>query len=162
MINGKRADTMAKLFVPYCGDLLTLTANWEFTLHWEGRNGAMWKALGVEDEDGDFSWRIHDEVKVAIETLGGRVNRSTQYNHEATLKVSLPEGTVLKVDRVYVRNGNSADFNSLTFRIMECGDPRLVRKRFWARLHDVNAMEIRDEDPETACRERAFKKLKSM
>lgn len=61
-------------------------------------------------------------------------------------KFSLPKGTILQVDRIYIRQGGEK-FSSLTFIIKESPDPRLLSTkklfgkqgiRFWAKLVDVN------------------------
>lgn len=59
-------------------------------------------------------------------------------------KVSIPEGTVLTVDRIYIRQGQT-DFNSVTFRVFDSPDELLMCKpkpRFWAKLSDVNQIEF--------------------
>ena len=51
--------------------------------------------------------------------------------------VTLPEGTELSIERMFIRKG-SEDYNSVTFR-GEVGHLGVLRKvRFWARLDDVN------------------------
>lgn len=67
--------------------------------------------------------------------------------------VTLPAGTVLAVDRIYIRKGNG-DYSSLTFYVkstsLEALQPSTLkargfkggRKRFWAKLADVNTIEM--------------------
>lgn len=52
------------------------------------------------------------------------------------LKHTLPAGTVLKVDRVYIR-GNHRDYDSVTFRVVG-----VKNARFWVKLHDANTIEF--------------------
>ena len=47
----------------------------------------------------------------------------------------LPVGTVLTIDRIYIRKGAN-DYSSLSFWALLPGDKK--RFRFWAKLHDVN------------------------
>lgn len=53
--------------------------------------------------------------------------------------VTLPTGTNLKVDRVYIRKG-AKDFSSITFFMVL---PEKKSVRFWAKIPDVNTMEGR-------------------
>lgn len=64
------------------------------------------------------------------------------------LKVTLPAGTVLKLDRIYIRKGNS-EYDSLSFFIKRYGKDGEIRKtstnskgslRFWSKLDDCNKM----------------------
>jgi len=110
-----------KLQIPDIGDKLTLQTTWSFTLHCERRNVDLWYMFTNEA----FNWQ--------------GTNKTT--------KVSLPKNTVLIVDRVYIRKGLK-DFSSLSFRIESCPlkflDPnkKLNKKRFWAKLVDVNTMSV--------------------
>lgn len=68
-----------------------------------------------------------------------------QYGTDFTLDA----GTMLSIDRVYIRRGLS-DFSSLTFNIIDTTTKHLAdkkkfaggRRRFWAKLEDVNRMRI--------------------
>jgi hypothetical protein len=106
-----------KLQIPDIGDKLTLQNNWSFTLYCEYRNSVLWKIF----TDKEFSWQDR------------RLNKTTE--------VSLPKNTILIVDRVYIRQG-AKDFSSLSFRIESCPNKQLNKKRFWAKLLDVNTMSI--------------------
>lgn len=56
--------------------------------------------------------------------------------------ISLPKGTELKIDRIYIRKGKD-DYSSVTFYIEDCPDKTFVPKkkiRFWAKLSDVNTI----------------------
>jgi hypothetical protein len=55
--------------------------------------------------------------------------------------VTLPKDTILKVDRIYIRQG-SEDFDSVTFRISDCPNKDLIKKRFWVKLDDANKLEF--------------------
>jgi len=65
-----------------------------------------------------------------------------------TVTITIPTGTQLKVDRIYIRKG-MADFSSITFNIISSPDPRFNpgkglkgKRRFWAKLHDANELEF--------------------
>lgn len=61
------------------------------------------------------------------------------YARAESHEVTVPEGTVLKIDRIYIRKGNK-DFDSVTFFMK--GTKKRVR--FWAKLADVNKIIIKD------------------
>jgi len=53
-------------------------------------------------------------------------------------EVTLPTGTELKVDRIYIKS-TYRDFDSITFRIGVCPtNKKLSKARFWVKLHDAN------------------------
>lgn len=106
-----------KLFVPAPGTKLKLTADWTFTLYFERRNEGLIKHFRP---DLDIGW--------------GRSDQS--------IEVSLPKDTVLTVARVYIRNGYAGKYNSLTFNAKIPGVKGKRTPRFWAKLDDVNEMEI--------------------
>ena len=108
-----------KFFVPACGQKITLEKDWTFTLNFEHRNSSLIEHLKP----------------------GTKVNWG---NGDQAIEATLPKGTVLTVARVYVRNGYAGKYNSLTFSAILAGRKRSLR--FWAKLDDVNQMEI--ETPE--------------
>lgn len=62
------------------------------------------------------------------------------------VEVTLPAGTELQVDRIYIRKGLK-DFSSITFYVVSSPMPELnaskkSKRRFWAKLSDCNRMEI--------------------
>lgn len=102
--------------IPTIRTRLKLTRSWTFILHKEHRNN-------------DFAGRIGAAVK------------SGKWSHDwnsSEVPVTLPEGTVLIVDRVYIRQGNGA-YDSITFRLKKGDCPvKTIYGRFWAKLGDVN------------------------
>lgn len=76
-------------------------------------------------------------------------------NYKPILQITLQKGTLLKVDRIYVRKGSS-DFSSITFYAKGLGEimvytgwawhnQKLKKKkslRFWAKLVDCNTIEF--------------------
>lgn len=81
---------MPRLYVPAIGDRLELTKDWEFRLHHEYRNETMFAALGLKYDDRYWS------------------------NRPKAVTVTLPQGTVLRVDRIYIRQGLD-EFSSMSF-----------------------------------------------
>lgn len=106
-----------KLFVPTIGTRLRLTQPWNFALYGERRNKTLAVALDVYQP---FSYSSRNVAAV----------------------VTIPEGTVLTVDRIYIRSGNRG-FDSMTFRIAagDCPDAKYNKTRFWARLEECNNMD---------------------
>lgn len=132
-----------RMCIPELGTRLVLSEDWDLVVHDEKRNQTVYDTLaetqGVElSFVGTSTWRSWDGQALAL---------------------TLPQGTVLTVDRIYIRKGQS-DFSSVTFVIEEtthpflggrCAKPtwdgrdfRRVKRRFWARLEDVNRMEVED------------------
>ena len=119
-----------RLFIPTIGTQIILDQDWTFHLHDEYRNEAVRTQLGLP--------------------MGQRWQRYA--GEEAPPdEVTLPRGTLLQVDRIYIRKGVSG-FDSMTFLIRDCPDARLRSRkkggqahgkvlRFWAKLDDVNRVE---------------------
>lgn len=109
--------------IPTINTRLTLTRAWTFMLHNEGRND-------------NFAGRIGAATKVS--------KWAHQWDAES-VPVTIPAGTVLIVDRIYIRKGKTwsgksrSEYDSITFRIKkgECPD-KTIYGRFWAKLGDVN------------------------
>jgi len=109
---------------------MRLLEDWTFPLHEEGRNHKFSK---------EFRLGYRDWVRT--------------YNGEAPAredKVTLPAGTVLKVDRIYIRKGGAdmKEFDSVTFwcnthrKLAQAKKEKLKRGRFWAKLDDVNHLHV--------------------
>ena len=108
-----------KLYIPEIGDEFVLTSDWSFELFEEHRNT---KAIQrFVDKKYNWSW-------------GSR--RPDQF-----WNVTLPKGTSLKVDRIYIRKG-AGDYSSLTFWMVLPGEKKKIR--FWAKLYDVNKIEFEE------------------
>jgi hypothetical protein len=102
-----------KLFIPEIGDLLKLTEDWKFTLYQEYRNQLLIKCFSPE-----YVFKYSETGKIFDD-------------------ITFPKGTVLCLDRIYIRKGAS-DFSSLSFFIKESPQDGLKGKRFWAKLKDCN------------------------
>jgi len=135
--------TTIRLFIPPLGTRLELTQTWEFPLMAEKRNKRLWEFLTREELPSIWGTSL--------------VNSSyykDKYPLSATacqpsILATLPPGTILIVDRIYIRQG-AKGFDSVSFRCeripdiagcAEWGKPGLRKRtvgRFWAKLEDVN------------------------
>jgi hypothetical protein len=123
-----------RLYIPAVGDELVLARDWNFTLHEEHRNESLGKGLGLVTTP-----RSHRSY---YSNWDGSTIPRYQVNVTRKHPVSLPTGTVLRVERVYIRAGSSEEFNSLTFRVLDSPNATLKKARFWAKLKDVNQMDV--------------------
>ena len=124
-----------KMFIPPLGYELILTENWHFKLFFEYRNEKLlelnnWKAESYfiwknleTDEEKNFHYR----------------NENTIPEEYRFINCILPEHTILKVDRIYIRKG-AKDFDSVSFFADIPGQKKRVR--FWAKLDEVNNIEF--------------------
>lgn len=133
---------MPKLYIPSIGDTITLAKPWTFQLNYEWRNKSLWEHLGKEKREDFNSQKTRNP-----------------------LPVTLPKGTKLKLDRIYIRKGrkpyDSVSFNlvgakterrtvTTTINIYTGGynQPPLFKPhsyktpaqqvRFWVKLEDAN------------------------
>tara|TARA_B100000745_G_scaffold300572_1_gene255428 strand:- start:5709 stop:6068 length:360 start_codon:yes stop_codon:yes gene_type:complete len=106
-----------RLYIPEIGDVMQLDQEWTFTLQGEYRNERFGKKMGVSITE----WKYHGDFETA--------------------DVTLPAGSLLKVDRIYIRKGADR-FSSITFYAYPASEAhRQKRKslgRFWVKLQDVN------------------------
>lgn len=155
-------------YVPTIGDKIYLEENWHFTLHQEHRNRSLAKKkdlIGIT-ETPRRTYRVHSKSSWATQdhpALVGEwalteeqraqhaasqwtenmedIGPATPWKREHWLsseqEVFLPRQTCLIIDRIYIRKG-SPDYDSITFRIAECPDKKLVKARFWVKLRDAN------------------------
>ena len=145
-----------KLYIPEIGDEFTLEKDWTFTLYTEYRNASLlpiYTPIKFVISHIDILWHFY-LATVAIPSSSHAYNfgkyrewldspLSTPYK---STKVTLLKGTILKVDRIYIRKRRE-DFSSLTFYIKESPNVELKGKkrlRFWAKLSDVNNIEIKE------------------
>lgn len=128
-----------QFFVPDIGTRVKLTKNWTFRLYHESRNYDFFKKMG---------WRFtHRNWRVELfrELLEGQDYDDKPMGHKG---VTIHAGSVLKVNRIYIRQGVGA-YSSLTFNLQKGavvdGNADVFMKggvRFWAKLSDVNKMEV--------------------
>lgn len=121
--------------IPRVGTEVMLAKDWTFMLHDERRNDSLMKHLSIPKGTRKLI-RVADDSK-----YGWRWG----YEHNDPSKCRLPAGTVLTVDRVYVRQDagwGSDAFNSLTFKMKFPGAKKITR--FWATLEDVRKMCVKE------------------
>jgi hypothetical protein len=123
-----------KMNIPTIGTLLTLGKEWTFTAVAEYRNRGLMDYLTATG---------------VVENEAPRyIGSGRDY---ARYECTLPRGTRLRVDRIYIRKG-APDFDSLTFWALDLGSsgsrtafaPKNA-VRFWAKLADVNTMVVTDK-----------------
>jgi len=143
-----------KLYIPELGDQITLDKDWTFTLEVECRN-QIWdhlpylSKLPATIKQKYPGWEMDYYIgymgdAIIKDTKTGFTKRIDAKPLIGIIKITLPKGTVLIVDRIYIRKG-AKEFSSVTFRIKSTTHPDLAgkkRNRFWAKLADVNTMEI--------------------
>lgn len=151
---------MTRLFIPPLGTEIELAADWHFRLFDEHRNDKMINLLAPPRPQRaiDGFWGLSREEradtlnKSGWQREGGPFTPDDDVSHYGVSKfatVSLPAGTKLKVQRIYIRQGQKG-FDSVTFTVSglpaDAGDkaPALVKKkpkdigRFWVKLADAN------------------------
>lgn len=110
-----------KMYIPSVADAITLTADWEFTCY-------------IERKNIKFLSKMRPELGELTYSYGVR-------NLQSALVV-IPKGSVLRVARIYIRNGKK-DFDSLTFTVaIPTAKKPFKPGRFWAKLADVNEIEF--------------------
>jgi hypothetical protein len=119
---------LMKMYIPSIGDEIVLTSNWEFGLWNERRNYDFLVFLGdVTKEYWDYFYS----------------NKSMK-----SRPCVIPKGSLLKIDRIYIRKGVS-DYDSITF-YWKGLPPKPGSKskktraiRFWVKLEDANKIEFK-------------------
>lgn len=118
--------TPCQLMIPDIGTIIKLSEPWKFRLQVESRN---WKLLQeLQLVKGDDCWTANVRGKI--------------------FEIEIPGGSILKVDRIYIRKGGDdyRDLSSITFilekgsNVIHEGNTITIKKsgRFWAKLSDVN------------------------
>jgi len=130
-----------KLYIPSLGDTITLAKDWIFKLHHERRNETLGKLLNLIGEiqtpalektsNGydsfgreSYVWLLSKDKTVPVITWKNYKIQSYYKNHgyighsmqdpDHYDNVTLPTGTILRIDRVYIR-AERKDFDSITF-----------------------------------------------
>ncbi len=131
-----------KCTVPTVSELIILEEDWKFSLFDEYRNNSILEnieKISVKNEDDDPEW-----IKKLFPPLYDKYfeKRSLPGYQKTHVDVMLPKGTVLKVSKVYIRGVSKASrsYDSYTFNIQT--GPILKQGKFWAKLSDVNTMNI--------------------
>lgn len=104
-----------KMLIPVCGDVIKVAKDVDVEL----KNIAQNK---------NFLEKYDEKLK--------NVKQINKKKHFITLK----KGTLLTIDRVYIRQGDSAEYNSITFKINK--DKNLPNGRFFLSVSVVNTLDI--------------------
>lgn len=121
---------MIRLYVPACGDRIVLEKEWRFDLSLEYRNMkyAQAEKLFEPGPTERYVWSQYED-RVAP----GERPRLKTVPH------SLPAGTVLEFDRVYIRTFNKSrvredeDYDSVTFKVVLPNGKAKRHGRFWVK-----------------------------
>jgi hypothetical protein len=114
---------------------------WNVKIYWESRNeGAIEHFTGTPYRTQIESyWDEYEGGRAAMEAHWADKNNVPRPELRHTM-ASIPEGSVLTIDRIYLRKGKG-DFDSVTFVLNK--PPGSKKKgpmvRFWTRLDDVNS-----------------------
>lgn len=139
-----------KLFIPEIGTVLKLEADWEFSLFVETRNEALVTASDFP-RDTTYRWSLAPTSKEAPKNVGWE--KQASWSAEWRKNFILPAGSILTVDRIYIRKGVK-DFSSLSFNLnrksVNADHSKFAKNlatqkgrcRFWAKLADVNNIEF--------------------
>jgi len=124
-----------KFVIPSIGDKIVLTKAWEFPLIIDYRN------------------KLTSRLRPGLEF-------TRSHTGENSVLAIIERGTVLRVDRIYIRQGKS-EWDSLTFSVTfapkdksrvkpKTGvlgqEEKLKGARFWAKLKDVNRIQFKPYD----------------
>ena len=121
-----------QLFIPPLRTKLRLLEDWTFQLQNEYRNEKFWET--IFGEKCPPSLLRPDPIPPE--------KYSPYVDNEVRRPATLPAGTVLRVDRIYIRNGAS-DFDSVTFNLAIGAKTTFKTEgRFWVKLADANTMQV--------------------
>jgi hypothetical protein len=133
------------LCIPSLGDTFTLAEDWTFSAVNDHRNVTVirWAQGTPSPLSGPQDWFPLGYP------YGKNSYAETQAIKNRTISVLLPKGTILKIDRIYIRKG-AKEFDSVTFFSpntkvkINKNDSYSENKslRFFASLSDVNQMRV--------------------
>lgn len=129
-----------KVFVPTIGSDLILTKSCTVTIHSERRNWTFLKSIGMTVNQ-IYADKNYGNLSVENQSLADKYKVNVSLR-DVSLKI--PAGTVLSVNRIYIRQG-AEDFDSMTFFCK--GNKDFPKGRFWLKLTDVNNFEIKIPTP---------------
>jgi hypothetical protein len=160
-----------QLYVPEIGDHIVLTDDWTFKLYPERRNTSISDQLGLKLFSGwkrnyrhaILGWYDESQEEMAPQYNNYRGDNEGYYKDYDNwldkiekliipeLIINFPVGTILKVDRIYIRKGNK-EYSSITFHAknieIENGYCKISQKkkvkafRFWAKLSECNNIQF--------------------
>ena len=139
-----------RLYIPEIGDVVKLEKDWTFDLMIENRNFSLLEDYiprNILDKFYDY-WRVPAPKSILEKhNLVSRKSEPKWYNedeYEYFRPVTLSAGTLLKVDRIYVRKNMEA-YSSITFLVENKKNQQGKKIRFWVSLTNANLMEITNE-----------------
>ncbi|MCK9446889.1 hypothetical protein M0Q50_08580 [bacterium] len=157
-----------KMYVPEIGDSIVLTKDWSFNFYPERRNTDLGKYFGYYIVD--YKW-VDEKILPCIESNDNKYDDEDEVSEKYwndwqkwfsearsigkdIIQVKLPIGSILSVDRIYIRKG-AKDFSSISFYVKNLGtiqskvgwgeNSKIKNKkalRFWAKLQDCNNIEF--------------------
>jgi len=154
-----------RLYVPEIGDTIRLTSDWTFELQNEYRNRSLWELMGCDSTPEVLAHKnnqtlLRNELNQLESSLypngywrysGHTVDpvkearRQELYDllrEQEKVQVTIAKGSVLSIDRIYIRKGGS-DWSSLTFFLKESPTYQFKKKpRFWTKLSECNKIEF--------------------
>lgn len=92
----------------------------------------LWDRVYAPDTDSDINRKEYHSIKQEMM----KERDDEWFEH---IMVNLIETTIIKVDRIYIRKGNSG-YDSMSFYVQ---NGPCKGARFWAKLEDVNQMKIK-------------------
>ncbi len=130
-----------KMYIPEIGDYIHLGKDWSFNLFNEHRNLKLIRyfkreacALLVKNARDDYN---HSRISVEEYNEIWKKNAWPDLSTEVTL----PAESILKIDRIYIRKGNTK-YSSVSFYLVDYSGKKPKSYRFWAKLADVNNIEF--------------------
>lgn len=155
---------MLNLFIPPLGTEIELAEDWRFRLHDEYRNAKMINLLApkLPTRTIDGFWDLSPHEQLELMNKSGWMIESGKFRSQSDIGiyasqkfayVTLPAGTKLKVQRIYIRQGQKS-FDSVTFSVTGLPadiaerEPRMGKKkpsalgRFWVKLDDANKIKL--------------------
>lgn len=127
-----------KMFIPAVGYRIELSSFWTFDLYHETRNDGLLEHIKPE------LFREESRLTGSYDRVDRYVDG--RYGKLLSTSVTIPPGTKLEVDRVYIRTMSKSaktkdeDYDSITFKVVSGLDTK-KKIRFWAKLADVNQLE---------------------
>lgn len=112
---------MRQFYIPSIGDKIILEEDWECTIFFEHRNSKFIKKARPDAVPKENYWMYRSDG--------------------SSVMVTFPKGTVLTIDRIYIRKGKG-EWDSVTFNMPKQPKVAPFNGRFWAKLEDVNEIKF--------------------
>jgi len=129
-----------RLYIPEIKDQITLTKDWEFTLYPENRNEKFGVKLGLAEETDKHYRGVFWAGEFSSHQCHDYNREQERWVYNLLFSVKLEKGTILQIDRIYIRKGKGkSEYSSITFYIK---NGPYKGARFWAKLKEVNEIEF--------------------